>query len=229
MMLLVSAAFAIAAEPVEPWRTTHAPPRAELPAFTPAELRAFVVSGEHEVDQVEALLAWAGRARGAIDVAIAELLHALRQGDRLAKLGCHLDDYAREVLDLGEHTARNLARLGRELPSRPLLRDALRSGRVRLRAAETVLSVATGGAEAMWVERAQRLTVRALEREVRRARGASGDDTEPWLAFRVRLRPDERVIVDDALELAGEVLPGSTRAERLEAMAQELLAEVSTD
>src|SRR5690242_16855194 len=193
MLLLVSASFAIAAEPVEPWRTTHAPPRAELPAFNAAELRAFVASGEHEVDQVEALLAWAARARGAIDVAIAELLHGLRQGDRLAELGYHLDDYAREVLDLGEHTARTLARLGRELPSRPLLREALRAGRVRLRAAETVLSVATGDAEAMWVERAQRMTVRELEREVRRARGG-GDEDEPWVSFRVRLRPDERVL-----------------------------------
>src|SRR5689334_4490431 len=184
MLILVSAAFAIAAEPVEPWRTTHAPPRAELPAFTAAELRAFVQSGEREVDQCEALLAWASRARGSIDVKIAELLHALRQGDRLAQLGCHLDDYAREVLDLGEHTARNLARLGRELPSRPLLREALRAGRVRLRAAETVLSVAIGDAEAEWVERAERLTVRELEREVQRARGGVEDADEPWFGFR---------------------------------------------
>ncbi len=115
----MTAAFAIAAEPVEPWRSSHAPPRVELPAFAPAELRAFVRSGEREVDRCEALLAWAARARGSIDVKIGEGLHALRQGDQLARLGCHLDDYAREVLDVGEHTARNLARLGAELPKRP--------------------------------------------------------------------------------------------------------------
>src|SRR5512138_102691 len=158
MLLLVSAAYSIAAEPVEPWHTSHAPPPVELPPFAPAELRAFVQSGEREVDQCETLLAWASRARGGIDVTIGEGLHALRQGDRLARLGCHLDDYAREVLDVGEHTARNLARLGRELRARPVLREAVRSGRVRLRGAETVLSVAVGDAEAEWVERAQRLT-----------------------------------------------------------------------
>jgi hypothetical protein len=229
MLGAMTAAFAIAAEPVAPWRTTHAPPKAELPSFAPAELRAFVRSGETEVDQCEALLAWAARARGAIDVSIGEGLHALRQGDGLARLGCHLDDYAREVLDVAEHTARNLARLGAELPRRPLLREALRAGRVRLRAAETVLSVAIGDAEAEWVARAARLTVRELELEVRRARGGADDADEPWVGMRAHLRPGERVVVDAALELAGELMPGSSRAQRLEAMAQEFLGEVSTD
>jgi hypothetical protein len=174
------------------------------------------------------MLAWAARARGAIDVAIAEGLDALRHGDRLAALGCHLDDYAREVLDLGRRAALGLARLGRELRTRPLLRAALRSGRVRLRAAQTVLPVARGEREREWVERAARLTVRALEEAVRRA-GKIADDEEEWLRLDVPMEPDDRALVDAALDLAGEVMPGSGRVERLEAMAAELLGELGGD
>src|SRR5512140_377211 len=165
----------------------HAPPQAELPPFTAAELRELFRAGATEVEDCEALLAWAARARGALDVAIAEGLAALRQGDRLAALGCHLDDYALEVLDLGRRAALGLLRLGRGLRSRPLLRAALRSGRVRLRAAQTILSVASGEAEAEWVERAARLTVRELEDAVRRAEGGAGpgDEDEEWLRLDV--------------------------------------------
>src|SRR5512133_3672193 len=172
-----------------------APPRADLPPFTPAELRAWFRAGAPEVEDCERLLAWASRARGALDVAIAEGLAALCQGDRLAALACHLDDYALEVLELGRRAALGLARLGRGLRSRPLLRAALRSGRVRLRAAQTVLPVATGEAEAEWVERAARLTVRELEEAVRRAGGGAGEDDEEWSRLAVGLEPDDRALV----------------------------------
>ena len=207
----------------------HGPPRVELPPFTAAELRAGFRQGAPEVEDCERILAWASRARGALDVAIAEGLAALCEGDRLAALGCHLDDYALEVLDLGRRAALGLLRLGRGLRSRPLLRGALRTGRVRLRAAQTVLPVATGEAEAEWVDRAARLTVRELEREVRRAGGGAGDEDEEWLRLDLRLDPDDRTLVDEALSLAGEALPGSSRMERLEALAQEFLAEAGTD
>ena len=221
-----------AAPAAEPWRSSHALPPVELEPMTPAELRALFRGGEPEADLCEGLLASAARARSSIDLSIAEGLHALRQGDRLARLGCHLDDYAREVLDLGKRTAETLAALGRELCARPLLREAMRSGRVRLRAAETVLSVAVGEAEAEWVERASRWTVRELEDVVRRARkGAEevqGSDEE-WLVFGAQMRPEERVVLDAGLDLAGEVLPGSSRMERLEALSQEFLAELPAD
>ena len=122
----------------------HAPPAAAFPAFTAGELRAAFRDHSSELERCEPILAWAARARGALDVAIAEGLHALRRGERLAALGCHLDDYAREVLDLGRRAALGLARLGEGLATRPLLRAALRTGRVRLRAAQTVLAVARG-------------------------------------------------------------------------------------
>jgi hypothetical protein len=222
MIVAVNAAPASTeVSPAEAWRSSHAAPRLELAPLSPAELDAWFRGGEPEADACEALLASAARARGALDVAIAEGLHALRLGDRLAELGCHLDDYAREVLDLERRAAEGLARLGDGLRTRPLLREALRSGRVRLRAAQTVLPVATGDAEARWVEQAARSTVRELEVMVRRAGLDPGDEDEPWLRLGARLRPEEREVVDEALELAGDLLPGASRLERLEAIAQE--------
>jgi hypothetical protein len=213
------------------WRTTHAPSRLELEPLTPAELHQFLRGGEPEADMCERGLATAARAQVAIDLAIGEGLLALRHGDRLAQFDCHLDDYAREVLGLGKRTAQNLVRLARELRTRPLLRDALRSGRVRLRAAETILPVAIGDAEAAWVEQAARCTVRELEAAVRRARSGGGDEEEEedWFALRTQLPPDDRALVDAALDLAGEIMPGFTRMERLEAIAQEYLGELPGD
>jgi hypothetical protein len=211
------------------WRTTHAPPLVQLEPLTPAELHDLLRGGEPEADVCERGLATAARAQAAIDLAIGEGLDALRQGDRLAQLGCHLDDYAREVLGLGKRTAQNLVRLARELRTRPRLRDALRSGRVRLRAAETILPVATGDAEAAWVDRAARRTVRELEAAVRRARNGCDDEEEDWFALRTQLPSEDRALVDAALDLAGDVMPGATRMERLEALAQECLAELPCD
>jgi hypothetical protein len=212
------------------WRTTHAPSPAVLDPLTPAELHDLLRGGEREADVCERALATAARAQAAIDLAIGEGLHALRHGDRLAQLGYHLDDYAREVLGIGKRTTQNLVRLARELRTRALLRDALRSGRVRLRAAETILPVAIGDAEAAWVERAARCTVRDLEAAVRRARNVgAADEEEDWSALRTQLPSDDRVLVDAALDLAGEVMPGSTRMERLEAIAQEYLGELPSD
>src|SRR5919197_6736988 len=178
----------IAAGPAEePWRSGFAPPPIELAPFTRAELDEWFRGGEVAADACERLLAGAALAAGALDVAIGEGLHALRQGDRLAHLACHLDDYAREVLDIGRRTAESLARLGGALRTRPLLRDALRSGRVRIRAAETVLPVAVGKEEALWVERAASQTVRELEEAVRSARANPDDTEEEWLLLRTHL------------------------------------------
>jgi hypothetical protein len=203
--------------------------RVELPPITPGELRAWFRSGAPGLEDCERILAWAARGRGAVDVGLAEGLARLCEGDRLAALGCHLDDYAREVLDLGRRAALELVRLGRGLRSRPLLREALRTGRVRLRAAQTVLAVAIGADEADWVELAAQLTVRELEQAVRSERAGTQDDDEAWLRLHVALEPDDRAVVDEALAVAGEVIPGTSRMERLEALAQEFLAEVATD
>ena len=203
-------------------RQTTSPAPVLLEPLTGPELEEWFRGGEPFADACEATLASLARVRGATDVAIAEGLDLLRRGDRLSVLACHLDDYAREVLDLGRRATEGLARLGRELGKRPLLREALRAGRVRLRAAQTILGVAAGKDEATWVARAERMTVRELEAAVRAAgRGEPFEDEEPWLRLRALVAPGDREVLDAALELAGELVPGGSRIERLEAIAQE--------
>jgi hypothetical protein len=226
--------LAISTHPIAPGEAPEAvcfpaAPLVEREACTPAELRAWFRSGDPTVEELERALASAASARGILDVAIAEGLDALGQGERLAVLGYHLDDYAREVLDLGKRAAEELARLGRALRTRPLLREALVSGRIGLRAAQTIVKVAAGDAEASWVERAAGQSVRELEDAVRRAGDDPADADEEWLRLAARLTREERILLDEALALAGEVHPDSTRFERVEAMAQELLAELGTD
>jgi hypothetical protein len=202
------------------------PPSATLEPWSPAELRSLVLAGENESDACERLLAQVARVQTALDLAIAEGLLALGVGDRLVALGfSRLRDYGREVLDLGERSTQALVQIARELRSRPLLRQAMLAGEVRLRNAQTVLPVAVGDAEPRWVERARHETVRALEAAVREERQGSELTDDEWTRLRVGLSPEDRATVDEALEVAGKLLPGSSRAERLEAMAQEYLGE----
>jgi hypothetical protein len=214
-------------EPTEPYGAPSPEP-VRLDPLTSDEL-ARIRGGECEADLYERGLAWAARVRSAIDVKLAEGLHLLRKGDRLAELGFRLDDHVREVLDLGEHAGVNLAKLGGELRERPLLKAAMEAGRVRLRAAQTVTRVAVGDAEAFWVERAAREPVRELEELVRRAGAEPPEPEEDWFRLRTHLPPDERLVVEAALECARRILPGSSRAEQWEAIAQEFRGEFGAD
>jgi hypothetical protein len=223
------ATIMLAREPMAAWAASHAPPRVELPPLARAELEARYKAGEVDADDCEKVLAFAARMRAVLDVAAARGLHALRHGDRLAELGYHLDDYAREVLDIGETTTRKLVKLGADLPRRPLLEAALDSGRIGICAAEIILPVAAGEAEARWVERAAEVTVRQLQEEVRRARAGGPEPDEDWLRLRTQLPPLEREVVELGLEVAGHVLRGSTTLDRLEAMTMEFVGEFSTD
>jgi hypothetical protein len=209
----------------EAWAARHVPPPFDLTPFTRAELYRWFKGGEPTADRCEKLLAWSSRAVGGIDLTLAEGFHAMQRRGLLAELGFHLDDYARERLDLGKRAAETLALLGRELQSRPLLREALRSGRVRLRAAETVLKLARGEAEAGWVERAATLTVRQLEDAVKKAGVDPAAEEEDWFRLVTLVRPIEHALMDGAVGLAGRVLPGASKLERMEAIAQEFLAE----
>src|SRR5512137_61656 len=119
---------------------------------------------------LDGLLVRVARGRGAVDLALGEGLASLAAGDRLLRLGFSCPaDYARERLGIAGSTAEKLARLARHLAERPLLREAVRSGAVSPRKAETVVPVARGPAEAAWVEKARTGTVRALAAEVRAA------------------------------------------------------------
>jgi uncharacterized low-complexity protein len=189
---------------------------------------------------LDKLLVRVARGRGALDVALSEGLASISQGDRLLRLGYScLADYARERLDVAGRTAEGLVRLGRALADRPLLHEALRSGALTIRKAQSILSVASGADEAAWVERAGRETVRALEAAVREALAAkaaegaaqppAGAGMEPasddsWHRARIGLAPEARAVVDEAMELAGQLLgPASPPWQRIEAICQEYL------
>jgi hypothetical protein len=164
------------------------------------------------------------RTQAAVELAIGDGLAALSVGERAMRLGwSSIKDYGRELLDIEDRTVLDLAHLARELRSRPLLRNAVRSGEVSFRSARTLLDVAVGEDEARWVALARETTVRALEETVRRATDPEAGE-DGWEEMAVPLAPEKREVVDEALALAGKLLgPGSTPAQRLEALAQEYL------
>ncbi|TMA88724.1 MAG: HNH endonuclease, partial [Deltaproteobacteria bacterium] len=176
--------------------------------------------------QVERLLTRFARGRGALDVAIGEGLLALGIGDRALRLGyCGIGDYARERLGIAASTAQKMARLARELRGRPLLREAVWTGEVTARQAETVLPVARGEDEASWVARARSgETVRALKAAVKTATGAEPEQDEAWERISVPVSPEARPVVDKALELAGKILGATApKWQRIEAICNEYL------
>ncbi|HET9684621.1 MAG TPA: hypothetical protein VFP15_10985, partial [Gemmatimonadaceae bacterium] len=181
----------------------------------------------HEaVRVIDALLVRVARGRGALDVAIGEGLDSLSAGDRVLQLGyCGIGDYARERLGIAASTALKMARLARELRDRPLLRAAVRAGEVSVRRAEAVLPVAKGDAEAGWVVRARRETVRALKVAVgEQCAGREPEEDERWTHLRAEVSPDTRPIVEEAMALAGKLLGATApRWQRLEALCEEYL------
>jgi hypothetical protein len=174
---------------------------------------------------LDGLLVRVARGRGALDLALGSGLASLAVGDRLLRLGFSCPaDYARERLGISGSTAEKLARLARNLADRPLLREAVRSGAVSARKAETVVPVARGEAEAAWVEKARSGTVRGLAAEVRAALGDAAEEEERWERVGFPLRPEARAKVDEALALAGRLLgAASPRWQRVEALCEEYL------
>jgi hypothetical protein len=174
---------------------------------------------------LDGLLVRVARGRGALDVALGEGLCALSVGDRLLRLGFScLGDYARERLGIAGSTAQKLARLARELRARPRLRFAVHAGEVSARKAETVLPVARGDDEAVWVERARGETVRALATAVKAARGSEPEADEPWERVSMSIGPEARATLDEAMALAGKLLGAAApKWQRLEAICEEFL------
>jgi hypothetical protein len=140
-----------------------------------------------------------------------------------------LGDYARKQLKLAPRTAEEYQQLARGLRTRPILGAAVREGVVSRKRAMAILEVAVGDAEAEWVERAKRETVRALRVAV--AAGKAGGEAEagpePGKKLErlvLELSPEERAAVDEAMDLAGRLLGATApRGQRLEALCQEYL------
>ncbi len=210
------------------------------PALSPERLRAFATEAwkllpvprderkdllrDEAAELVDRLLVQVARASGAIAVAMGECMAALCSGDGTMRLGYSgVGDYAREELSLSPRTALEMMKLAHDLQSRPLLREAVRSGAVSTKQAEAVVRVAVGEAEAGWVERAKKETVRSLLAAVRggEAAGVEGKD-EAWQRVTLGISPVDREDVDHALGLAGKLLGhAAPRWERSEAICQE--------
>jgi len=209
---------------------------AEIAGFRPREPhhRPDLLGGEALIP-LERIFAGVARGRQAIDLAIGEGLRALEDGEALMDLGfSKMTDYAREKLGLSATTAREKVKLARGLSTRPLLREAVRSGKLSPRKALEVLPVARGEGERPWLLLAETSSVRELRRAVARARGRLVEraapavpeppDEERWRLLSLPLRAEDRAVVAEAMRLAGELLgQGAPAWERLEAMAQEFL------
>jgi len=77
------------------------------------------------------------------------------------------EHYARERLDMSGRTFRKRVALARQCTELPHLGAAVREGRLGTTAAEWVARVATRGTDEAWVQRAESMTLRALEAEAR--------------------------------------------------------------
>jgi Domain of unknown function (DUF222) len=110
------------------------------------------------------------------------------------------------------------------LESRPLLQAAVRAGEVTPRHAEAVLPAARGDDEALWVEQARVGTVRGLKKKVKDVAAADPDEEGKWTVFHAAMPPEQRAVVDEAEELAGEIVGArSPRSERVQAICSEYL------
>src|SRR2546421_90488 len=183
--------------------------------------------GRWMAQQLDALLRNVTAGCGALDVAIGEGLHALDIGRRAMDLKySNIGDYAREELGINASTAAKMARLARKLQERPILRLAVRQGKVTPRKAEIIAPVAVGENELPWVLRGIAKTVRSLKVEVKAAGKAPPEpDDEKWVNFSSEVSPEKRAMLEEGLRLAGIVIGATARKmQRVNAWGQEYLS-----
>src|SRR5688500_4548197 len=101
---------------------------------------------------------------------LAVLLARMQADQRHRELGyVNVIDYAEQELGLGRKTAFALAKLGRELPTAPLVEQALAEGSLGWTKARELLKVVVPETEQQWVDFARTSSSRDLERQVRSA------------------------------------------------------------
>jgi len=193
-----------------------------------------------DVETRLAELARSGAPLRRVLAALAGRLVATRAWDRLGYV--RLRDYAVERLGLSPRQAQDLAHVDRELGWLPSIEAAFVAGRITWTKARLLCRVATPEDEEPWLDLAQRLTARALAREVRavdaRSVEASGaletdeDGVEEvpretlWLSVtpRVRARWSRARLL--ARRLAGEAL---SQAAVAEVVAAEVMSTIAVD
>src|SRR5437867_7454435 len=121
-------------------------------------------------------LARSGAPLRRVIAALAGQLVAAKAWDRLGYVRPR--DYAVERLGLSARQVQDLAHVDRELRRLPRIEAAFVAGQITWTKARLLCRAATPEDEGPWLDVAQRLTARALAREVRavdaRALGASG-------------------------------------------------------
>jgi hypothetical protein len=157
---------------------------------------------------------------GALDVAIGEGLEALNVGRRAMDLRySNIGDYAREELGINASTATKMARLARKLRERPLVREAVRQGKLTARKAEVIAPVAVGDQQVKWILIGMGETVRSLNARVKVPRDP---DDEAWVNLCADVSPDKMPALDEGLRVAGVILGATaTKMQRVHAWAQE--------
>jgi hypothetical protein len=121
-----------------------------------------------------------GAMRNPIELRLARLLARLQERSGYLDLGfARLCDYVIERLGISVRRMQALLQMDARLRDLPLTSEAFSRGRISLSQLRLLLRVATPGTEAAWLEKAARLNVRLLERELAAAMGTApaGGDT----------------------------------------------------
>lgn len=180
---------------------------------------------EGESHLVEEQLAALARSGGALRRALAALAARLVAGRAYEPLGyARLGDYARERLGLSARMLQELARVDASLAALPGLETALAVGRLPWSKVRLIARCASAENESFFIARAEHMSVRALERELRAvARGAlegggacdeEGASLDP--VEHIALRVPARVAFKwqrmrrHAAQVAGESAPAAT-------------------
>ena len=154
--------------------------------------------GRWMAQQLDALLRNVNAGCGALDVAIGEGLHALEVGRRAMDLKySNIGDYAREELGINASTATKMARLARRLRERPLVREAVRQGKLTARKAEIIAPVAVGDQQARWILIGKGETVRSL---LARVKAPADPDDEEWVNLCADVSPEKLPALDEGSE-----------------------------
>lgn len=128
-------------------------------------------------------------------------------------------DYAAERFGFCERKTRYMLGLGTKLKRLPKIREALASGKLGWSKAAKVAAVATSEDEAMWLDSALSLSVRALERKIRE------DMDDVGVKLRVWLSRDQAAVWENAVEVCRRLAGENTDVGRcLELIAGEFLA-----
>jgi hypothetical protein len=159
-------------------------------------------------------------AAGALRVALARAAAAFLARESWKRLGfARLSDYAEERLGVSSRELQELARVGAKLDRLPALEAALAAGRIGFSKARLIASVASASEEGRWIERAQRLSTRALAEEMREATTEDGmarapalDDPPPRRFFQLACSARARGQWHRVRELARRVAGGPVSA-----------------